>query len=176
MKQIFTLALTFLLIFSLVTVAAFAADTTTINGESRTATKAVKASYSSGAGGGTVYSVDITWGSMEFTYSGGSGTTWDPETHTSGQGGTGRWSNSGNTITVTNHSNTGVTANLAYTSETGFTGITGNFNKSTMDLATAVDTAVANAPTDTAELNLSGALDSTVKDSTQIGTITVTIN
>ena len=177
MKQIFTLALTFLLIFSLVTVTAFAADTTTINGESRTATKAVKASYSSGAGGGTVYSVDITWGSVEFTYSEGSVTTWDPETHTSGQGGTGRWSNSGNTITVTNHSNTGVTANLVYASEQGYEGISGSFgNKSTMNLATAVDTPVASAPTDTAALTLSGALDSKVATSTQIGTITVTIN
>ena len=176
MKKIFTLALTFLLIFSLVTVTAFAADTTTINGESRTATKAVKASYSSGAGGGTVYSVDITWGSMEFTYSEGSGTTWDPETHTSGQGGTGRWSNSGNTITVTNHSNTGVTANLAYTSETGFAGITGSFDNANMTIDTAVGTQVSAAPSKTAALTLTGALDSSVATSTKIGTITVTIS
>ena len=70
MKQIFTLALTFLLVFTLVTVTAFAADTT-INAENGTATKAVTASYHSGTGGGTVYSVDITWGSMAFTYSEG---------------------------------------------------------------------------------------------------------
>ena len=88
MKQIFTLALTFLLIFSLVTVTAFAADAT-ITEAGKSATKAVKASYRSGAGGSTVYSVDITWGSMEFTYSEGPSPTWDPETHTSGQGGTG---------------------------------------------------------------------------------------
>ena len=61
MKQIFTLALTFLLIFSLVTVTAFAADATTITASGGTVTKAVTASYSAGAGGsGTVYSVDIT--------------------------------------------------------------------------------------------------------------------
>ena len=177
MKQIFTLALTFLLIFSLVTVTAFAADTTTINGASRTATKDVTASYRSSAGGGTVYSVDITWGSMEFTYSEGSGTTWDPATHQYNSGGAGVWSNSGNTVTVTNHSNAQVTANLAYTSETEFAGISGSFgNKSTMTLATADGTTVENAPKDTAELNLSGALDSKVRSSTKIGTITVTIN
>ena len=165
MKQIFTLALTFLLIFSLVTVTAFAADATTINGESRTATKAVKASYHSGAGGGTVYSVDITWGNMAFTYSEGSSPTWDPETHTSSQGG------------VTNHSNTGVTANLIYTPEATFAGISGSFgDKSTMNLATAVGTTVGNAPKDTAELTLSGALDSKVTSSTTVGTITVTIS
>ena len=43
MKQIFTLALTFLLIFSLVTVTAFAADVT-ITEADKSATKAVKAS------------------------------------------------------------------------------------------------------------------------------------
>ena len=81
MKQIFTLALTFLLIFSLVTVTAFATNDK-IEATGGTATKAVKASYSAGAGGGTVYSVDITWGNMEFTYSAGSGSTWNPATHT----------------------------------------------------------------------------------------------
>ena len=174
MKQIFTLALTFLLIFSLVTVTAFAADTT-INAENGTATKAVTASYHSGAGGGTVYSVDITWGSMAFTYSEGSSPTWNPATHTYSSGGTGGWSHNGNKITVTNHSNAQVTANLDYASETGFTGITGSFDNANMTIDTAVGTEVSAAPTKTAALTLTGALDSTVSDSTQIGTITVTI-
>ncbi len=175
MKQIFTLALTFLLIFSLVTVTAFAADAT-INAENGTATTPVTASYSAGAGGGTVYSVDITWGSMAFTYSEGSSPTWNPATHTYSSGGTGGWSSSGNTITVTNHSNAAVTANLAYASETGFTGIAGSFDKETMDLKTAVGTEVPKAPTDTAALTLSGTLDNSVIAPTKIGTITVTIN
>ena len=176
MKQIFTLALTFLLIFSLVTVTAFAADAT-ITEAGKSATKAVKASYRSGAGGSTVYSVDITWGNMEFTYSEGSGRTWNPATHTYSSGGAGGWSHSGNTITVTNHSNAQVTANLAYASETGYEGISGSFgNKSTMNLATAERTTVEEAPTDTAELSLTGTLNRTVKDPTQIGTVTVTIS
>ena len=176
MKQIFTLSLTFLRIFSLVTVTAFAADVT-ITEADKSATKAVKASYHSGAGGGTVYSVDITWGNMAFTYSDGSGSTWDPMTHTSKAGGTGGWSHNGNTVTVTNHSNTEVTATLAYASTEGFKGISGSFgNKSTMNLATAVGTAVSEAPKDTAALTLDGTLDSSVKAPTQIGTITVTIN
>ena len=175
MKQIFTLALTFLLIFSLVTVTAFAADATTINGESRTATKAVKASYHSGAGGGTVYSVDITWGSMAFTYSAGSSPTWNPTMHTYSSGGTGGWSSSGNKITVTNHSNAQVTANLDYASETGFTGITGSFDNANMTIDTAVGTEVSAAPTKTAALSLTGTLNSSVTRPTKIGTITVTI-
>ncbi len=174
MKQIFTLALTFLLVFTLVTVTAFAADTT-INAENGTATKAVTASYHSGTGGGTVYSVDITWGSMAFTYSEGSSPTWNPATHTYSSGGTGGWSHNGNKITVTNHSNTKVTANLTYTPEAGYDGISGNFDKTEMDLATAVDTPVVSAPTDTAALTLSGTLASTLTDPTTVGTITVTI-
>ena len=174
MKQIFTLALTFLLIFTLVTVTAFAADTT-ITATSDTATRDVTASYHSGAGGGTVYSVDITWGSMAFTYSNGSGSTWNPATHTYSSGGAAGWSNSGNTVKVTNHSNTSVSAELTYASESGFEGITGSFDNATMNLATAVGTTVPNAPAETAALSLSGALDSSVATPTTIGTITVTI-
>lgn len=175
MKKIFTLALAFLLTFSLVTVTAFAADTT-ISGTSDAATKTVTASYSSGSGSGTVYSVDITWGSMAFTYSEGSSGTWQPDSHSYSSGSTGGWSNSGNTVKVTNHSNTPVTAELTYTPETGFEGISGSFDHDTMSLATAVGTEVANAPTDTAILSLSGQLGSSVTASTTIGTITVTIN
>ena len=176
MKQIFTLALTFLLIFSLVTVTAFA-ETSKISAAGGTASKAVTASYSSGAGGGvTVYSVDITWGSMAFTYSEGSSPTWNPATHTYSSGGTGGWSHNGNTVTVTNHSNTKVTANHTYTPETGYERISGSFgNKSTMNLATAERTTVEEAPTDTAELSLTGTLASTLTDPTTVGTITVTI-
>lgn len=176
MKQIFTLALTFLLIFSLVTVTAFAEPT--INTQNGTATKDVTASYISGAGGSvTLYSVDITWDSMAFTYREGSGPTWNPEDHTYSSGGAGGWSNSGNTITVTNHSNAQVTANLDYASETGYEGISGSFgNKSTMNLATAERTTVEEAPTDTAELSLTGTLNRTVTAPTKIGTITVTIH
>lgn len=176
MKQIFTLALTFLLIFTLVTVTAFAADAT-ITAGGGTATKEVTASYHSGAGGSTVYSVDITWGNMAFTYSEGAGSTWNPATHQYSSGGAGVWSNSGNTVTVTNHSNAQVTANLAYDKAAGYEGISGSFgNKSTMNLATAEGTTFENAPKDTAELTLSGTLNSTVTVPTKIGTITVTIN
>lgn len=175
MKQIFTLALTFLLIFSLVTVTAFAEPT--INTQNGTATKAVTASYSAGAGGGSdpVYSVDITWDSMAFTYSVGSGSTWNPATHTYSSGGTGGWSHNGNKITVTNHSNTEVTANLTYTPEAGYDKISGSFDKSTMNLKTADGTTFENAPKDTAALTLSGTLASTVTGPTTVGTITVTI-
>ena len=174
MKKIFTLALTFLLIFSLVTVTAFAADAT-IGETDGTATKEVTASYRSGSGGGTVYSVDITWGSMVFTYNEGSSGTWQPDSHDYSSGSTAGWSNSGNTVKVTNHSNTSVSAELTYASEAGFEGITGSFDNATMNLATAVGTTVLEAPAETAALSLSGELDSSVTAPTTIGTITVTI-
>ena len=113
---------------------------------------------------------------MEFTYSAGSGRTWNPATHTYSSGGTGGWSHSDNTITVTNHSNAAVRANLAYDQAAGFTGITGSFDKSTMNLETAEGKTFENASKDTAALTLSGTLDSTVTGPTTVGTITVTIN
>ena len=176
MKQIFTRALTFLLIFSLVTVTAFATNDK-IEATGGTATKAVTASYSAGAGGGSdpVYSVDITWDSMAFTYSVGSSPTWNPATHTYSSGGAGGWSHNGNTVTVTNHSNTKVTANLTYTPEAGYDKISGSFDNANMTIETAVGTEVPKAPKDTAALTLSGALANTVTDPTTIGTITVTI-
>ena len=91
-------------------------------------------------------------------------------------GGTGGWSHSGNTITVTNHSNAQVTAALAYASEQGYGGISGSFDNDNMTIETAVGTEVSKAPTKTAALTLSGTLDSSVENSTKIGTVTVTIS
>ncbi|MCD7957003.1 MAG: hypothetical protein LUG93_14900, partial [Lachnospiraceae bacterium] len=40
----------------------------------------------------TVYSVDITWGSLEFTYTEAGARTWDPSTHTYSEAEEGGWS------------------------------------------------------------------------------------
>ena len=174
MKKIFTLTLVFLLVFSLATVTAFAADNN-INTIGGTAEKDVTVSYQSGGSGGTVYSVDIEWGNMSFVYSEASSGRWLPESHTYSTGSKAGWSSSGNTVTVTNHSNAAVNANLTYTQKEGFDGITGSFDKNSMSLETAAGTSVEKAPTDTAALALDGALSSTVEPNTVIGKITVTL-
>ena len=178
MKKKTALVLTLAMVFSLAPLSAYA-DTITTGGG--TASHDVKATYradSSGGAGGTVYSVDITWGDMAFTYTAEAG-TWDPATHKTTDAEGGVWTvdkDGGNTITVTNHSNTDVTAAFSYAPAEGFTGISGSFDKESLALKTAVGTEVANAPSGTAALTLDGALGSDTTANTTIGTITVTLN
>ena len=178
-KKKTALVLTLAMVFSLAPLSVYA-ETITAGG---TASCDVKATYttdtSGGAGGtgGTVYSVDIDWGDMEFTYTAAAG-VWDPGTHTitGADGGTWKVNNEGgNKIKVTNHSNTAVTATFSYAAASGYEGISGSFDKTSLNLATAVGTEVSNAPKDSAALSLSGALDSATAANTTIGTITVTL-
>lgn len=178
MKKKTALVLTLAMVFSLAPLSAYADTIDRVGG---TASHDVTATYvdgSSGGAGGKVYSVDITWGDMAFTYTAEAG-IWDPTTHktTGAEGGV--WKvdkEGGNTITVTNHSNTDVTAAFSYAADAGFTGITGSFDNALLNLPTAVGTAVEAAPKGTASLSLDGALDSAATTSTKIGTITVTLN
>lgn len=179
-KKKTALVLTLAMVFSLAPLSAYAETISTVGGA---ASCDVKATYttdtSGGAGGagGTVYSVDIAWGDMEFTYTAAAG-VWDPATHTITGADGGTWSatnTGGNQIKVTNHSNTAVTATFSYAAASGYEGISGSFDKTSLNLATAVGTEVSNAPKDSAALSLSGALDSATAASTKIGTITVTL-
>lgn len=177
MKKKLALVLTLAMVFSLAPLSAYA---DTITGLGGTASCDVKATYvagSSGGAGATVYSVDIVWGDMAFTYTAEAG-KWDPATHTTTGAGGGIWSvnnSGGNKIKVTNHSNAAVTATFSYAAAAGYGDISGSFDKATLNLATAVDTEVSNAPSDTAALTLSGALASNTPANTTIGTITVTL-
>ena len=116
------------MVFSLAPLSAYADTIGTAGG---TASHDVTATYradSSGGAGGKVYSVDITWGDMAFTYTAEAG-IWDPTTHKTTDAEGGVWTvnnDGGNTITVTNHSNTGVTAAFSYAADTGFEGISGS--------------------------------------------------
>ena len=177
MKKKLALVLTLAMVFSLAPLSAYA---DTITGLGGTASCDVKATYVAGSSGGAgtkVYSVDIVWGDMAFTYTEEAG-VWNPATHeTTGAGG-GIWSvnnTDGNKIKVTNHSNAAVTATFSYAAAPSYEGISGSFDKTTLNLATAVDTEVSNAPSDTAALTLDGALDSNTAAGTTIGTITVTL-
>lgn len=179
MKKKTALVLTLAMVFSLAPLSAYADDTLTA--VVRTATHDVTATYvdgSSGGAGGTVYSVDITWGDMAFTYTAEAG-IWDPAKHAYTDAKGGAWTvdnKDGNKIKVTNHSNAEITASIDYTPAPGYDSISGSFDKTSLVLATAVDTEVSNAPNDSAALTLTGALDSAATTSTKIGTITVTLN
>lgn len=69
-------------------------------------------------------SIDITWDSLEFTYT---DRQWDPETHSYKGGG---WSDSGGNFTLTNTGNVCVMADFSYKQAEGMDEIKGYFSSS----------------------------------------------
>lgn len=125
----------------------------------------------------TVYSVDVKWGSLEYTYSSGVTRSWDPTTlkykETSG---TSSWTcqKGADQITVTNNSNADITASLAYAGTES--NITGTFTNSKIGLKSAEGTNVGESPSETTTLSLKGALSDTTAEKKEIGNVTVTIS
>ena len=180
MKKLFATFLTVAMLASM-SVTAFAADKDTVTTDGGSKEISVNAKYVDGATTPEVISADIEWGAMEFTYSVGGVKVWDAQKHqytvTNG------WSENGNTVKVTNHSNVDVKATFTYTAESGNT-LTGAFtydNSKTADstgavsLAKGVEGQVSTADYVTASLKLSGIPGSTMTDFTRVGTITVKI-
>lgn len=138
----------------------------------------IKATYQAGKEStDTVYSVDVNWGSLEYTYSSGVTKSWDPTTlkykETSG---TSSWTcqEGADQITVTNNSNADITASLAYAKTDS--NITGTFTNSKIGLKSAEGTNVGESPSATTTLSLKGALSDTTAEKKEIGNVTVTIS
>lgn len=181
-------------------VPAFAETITSTQEGSNSTSAEVKATFDdsaiTGAEGGIVYSVDVTWASMdtfEYTVSDGGGTktyVWEPATHTYAVTGgdntmEGGWIGSG-TVKVVNHSNADINAEATFAAESGLDDITGSFadgadngNDSSETLATGVGRTPDGADSNQFKLTISGNEEalSTVAGSTaaKIGTATVTI-
>ena len=134
----------------------------------------VKGTYQAGGTSATVYSVDIAWTDMSFTYTGAGEGTWDPETHQYSGSSEGAWTASDDSITVTNHSNAAVKATASYQAETGYESTTMTFGNNGATVATAVDTTVQNAPSATITVTPGGTLAESANGG-KIGTITVSI-
>lgn len=141
-------------------------------------TRNVQATYVASTKAQTVYSVDIEWGNMQYTYTIDSEGTWDPETHSFTNASEGKWtcSKGADEVKVTNHSNAAVKAAFNYEAGSGYESIDGSFNNQETTLPTAENTEVSKAPNDTATLSLSGALKKDVPTATTIGTATVTLS
>ncbi len=137
----------------------------------------VSAKYVDSVSAPTKYSVDVTWGAMEFTYTVSGTKTWDPETHTYTTSTQPAWTASGNTITVTNHSNTDITASFAFSALTAYNTVTGSFSSTSLMLPTAEGKAVNDAVlTGKTSLTLGGTLASDITVFTNVGTVIVTIS
>ena len=134
----------------------------------------VKGTYRAGSASATVYSVDIAWTNMNFTYTGAGEGTWDPETHQYSGSSEGAWTASDDSITVTNHSNAAVKATAKFEADSGYESTTMTFGNNEATVATAVGTEVASAPSATITVTPSGTLAESANGG-KIGTITVSI-
>ncbi len=173
MKKFFCLLLTLLFILSF-PISSFAE---TIENSSGSASFDVMASYSSTAKI-DIYSVDITWGNMNFEYH-EEEKKWNPSTHKYETQKGAYWSciENSNAITVTNHSSKPITAALSYTPVSSYNNIAATFYPTTMSLAAPTEGSdPGTAPSGTAKVTLNGTLPSSATSNVKLGSITVTIS
>jgi len=143
----------------------------------------VKAKYNSTTPA-DVYSVDVTWGAMEFDYNAG-GQKWDTESHkwVADEEAPAGWEvkNSSNTITLANHSSKAVNATFAFAANTEYTDLNGNFTYNNAALTAALELELPQADTAAKEyvvsFTLNGSIPATHSATTyaKIGSITVTL-
>ena len=176
MKKILTIVLVIALCVAL---PAFAAEPD-IGADNGTDSVEVNGVYEEGEAAAEIISVDISWGTMVFTYNDTVEGTWDHEQHRFNGTQEANWTceENANKITVINHSNTAVDANLTFTAAQGpnivgaFDEASGTEDDNKLELATAVNTAVASAPSADAFFNITSG---SIADDATLGTITVKI-
>ena len=132
----------------------------------------ISANYQPGEASDEIISVDISWGAMEFTYHEAADGQWSPSEHQFTGGTEAHWDANGNSITVVNHSNTGVKAVFSYTGTV--TTVTGSFNHELLELPTAVGTTYDAAPAGATTLTLGGTLEESAAG--KVGTVTISIS
>ena len=135
----------------------------------------VTAKYNDGAKEPTVYSVDLTWEDMTFTYNESGTRTWNPDTHTYTNTTSAGWDKTSAAVTATNHSNTEVTVSFTYTPQ-GDTDVNATMSQDSFKLAAGVENKPNEAATDSSILTITGTPNNSVTaEGVTIGTITVTI-
>ena len=128
----------------------------------------------------TVYSVDIEWDSLEFTYSFGDG-SWNPADHTIA-GGSAGWDKESANVKVTNHSNAGVNINALFSgSQTSAAknGVTSTLGNNSFSLDAGVLNQPDSADNETMTVGVSGApTGASAVDGTTftVDTITLTVS
>lgn len=118
-----------------------------------------------------IISVDVAWESMIFTYAAGQQGVWNPESHSyQGSKTDAEWIRNSADITITNHSNVGITANLTFAQTASATGSFGG--KDTVELETAVGTLYSEAPSMVIPFTVNGTMSD---GETTLGTITISL-
>lgn len=135
----------------------------------------VTAKYESSTVTPAVYSVDIQWTGMTFTYSQENTKIWNAANHSYETTSVGSWDKTTATVTVTNHSNANVRVDVSYTAIDG-TGIAGSLSNATAVLNAGVEGNYEAADAITTTLTISGTpKDSVTAEGMKVGTIKVTI-
>ena len=137
----------------------------------------VTVKYNDSATDPIVYSVDLTWEDMTFTYNESGTRTWNPDTHTYTDPTSAGWDKVTAKITATNHSNAQVMVSFTYTPQ-GDTGVTASMSLRNFILAAGKENEPNDADTHSAFLTIdsnSKPNNSVTAEGVTIGTITVTI-
>lgn len=163
MKKLISAILTLAMVMTM-SLTVFAVD----QGESTTVE--VKGTYT-GKETEVVYSVDISWTAMDFTYNDAYEGEWDAATHTYKNATPANWEGTG-TITITNHSNAAIKATPAYAAAAGYADASMGFDTAALNVASAATNNAAE--TGTITVTPAGKLPAGTT-SAVIGTITVTI-
>lgn len=128
----------------------------------------VSGTYIPGSESATVYSVDITWGNLDFTYHGSSKGTWNPETHSYDGAIEAGWDVNTAQISVSNSSNAAVTANASYEAKPGFESADAAFTPASLSLGSADNGKGENgtglAETGTIDITMTGSLPETATE------------
>ena len=149
-------------------------DTDTITSAGGSASKDVTLTYEDTVSTETVYSVDVTWTDLNFSYSAGEA-QWDPEAHdyTSDVINNAGWTDSKGYVTVKNHSNAQVSINITFNQASTPNGTaTLTVSNSSYTLASAEGTDFSAAPSKESTITAKGVPTSNAT----IGKLTITVN
>lgn len=153
-------------------ISAFAAETVEQKGSKDIE---VTAKYASTTSTPAVYSVDIAWSSMMFTYTQTNLKEWNAADHSYNTVSQGNWDKTTATVTVTNHSNVSVNIAMQYIPFEN-TGVQGALVNATAALQAGEEGRYNSADSMTATLTISGTPSNTVTtEGIKVGTIRITI-
>ena len=172
MKRLISIALTLAMLMS---TSVFAAEVTADGGMESCGVKATLVEGSDASP--IVYSVEIKWDEMEFTYYEESAASWNSETlqYDTGYRAEGWKDGDEATVTIENSSNTEILASFEYAARAGYESATMNFAANELYIASA-DNGDGTGSVKTASNTVTpdGKLE-TAAENAEIGTITITI-